>query len=528
MFHERDVVKNLTKYSIGVVLDISPASLVRLGVKLRVIYRSIMQLAKVTNRRQPCVVGVVVTLVLLLSACGGAQIRPWVPANERDSHDNPDALRPGYGRAGSSTWWPMAATTAAVLKRIDKARSGDATALLALAILASGEQRDADAWRAIEQRVDNFVAELKPVVNAAVDDRQRGYELHRAMHRVFLNGVRGELGSYRLEQSRVTGIFETGQHNCISSAMLFVVLARAFNLPVRGVLVPTHAFVEIGTPHGKIIEVETTSEQGFDVVHDERFYKEAAANWSRSRALRPLTIEEYRRREILEPYRLIAMGMINQAGQPGTSDVQRGQLVEMAALIDPDSVEVQRVRTLVYAFEAHQLFDLKAARTLAKMFDVIGPELEVVTSKFATNSEMMRAARWAEALFADALQVVGRSQEAAALADDALPLVDLRWEDSAALRSSFMNVFIDQMLTLMTQKDYARAVQVMSKRMQMCRSAYVCAHDLEVVYSNWSAEYQYVGKWQSARSTLQECVALLPNEVQCRYALKYLEATYRF
>ena len=38
--------------------------------------------------------------------------------------------------------------------------------------------------------------------------------------------------------------------------MLFTVLARAFDMPVRAVVVPTHVFVEMGTPGGKVTEIE--------------------------------------------------------------------------------------------------------------------------------------------------------------------------------------------------------------------------------------------------------------------------------
>ena len=126
------------------------------------------------------------------------------------------------------------------------------------------------------------MAGVKPAFDAAADDWHRGYELHRAMHRTFFAKDRGELGGYDYDQARVTGIFTDGHYNCLSSAVLFAVLARGLALPVRAALVPTHVFIELGAPDGKIIEVETTSDTGFDWVHDERFYKEGAANWSGS------------------------------------------------------------------------------------------------------------------------------------------------------------------------------------------------------------------------------------------------------
>ncbi len=459
-------------------------------------------------------------LMLILAACGGTSVRHWTPASQRDSHDDPSILRPQYGSGEFHTWWPLNSSSAPFYNRIKQAKTGDAQALLELALLASGDHRSADELRAMQQRVDKFITKLKPDVVTAANDLERGYLLYRSMHEVFFNGEKGELGSYKLEQSRVTGIFDSGRYNCISSAMLFVVLARAFNLPARGVLVPTHAFVEFGARGGKIIEVETTSSNGFDVVHDERFYKEAAAQWTTRRGLRPITIEDYRQRKILEPYRFIAMGMINQAIQPDTTAEDRGRLAEMAALVDPDSTEVQRARMHIYAMETHALYKQKAHRTLAKMFDAMEPELENVISKFAADAETVRAARWVESAFADALQVVGRSQEAASLVDDALPLVDPKWEDSKALRQNFLNVLNDQMLTLMTTKNYVGAIKAVSKHMEACRNESVCAHNLAAVYGNWSNDYLFAGNRQDAQKTLFECVTQLPDNEQCAYAWK--------
>src|SRR5256885_4323237 len=60
----------------------------------------------------------------------------------------------------------------------------------------------------------------------------------------------------------------------VQTCALPILLARGFNLPVRGAVTETHAFVELGPPNGKILEVETTSATGYDWVHDEKYYKE--------------------------------------------------------------------------------------------------------------------------------------------------------------------------------------------------------------------------------------------------------------
>ena len=471
---------------------------------------------------------ITLVLMLTLAACGSTSVRHWTPASDRDTHDDPAALRPGYGSGEFGMWWPITEHSSTFNLRVAKAKAGDAQALLELAVLASADHHDANALQTIQPRIDKFVARLKPKVGTAENDLERGHLLYRAMYEDFFGGDKGELGSYELEQSRITGIFKTGRYNCISSAVLFVVLAREFHLPVRGVLVPTHAFVEFGTHNGKIVEIETTSSSGFGVTHDERFYKEVAAQWTSSRGLRPITMEEYQQRKILEPYRFMAIAMINQANQPNMPDEDRGRLVEMAALIDPESIEVQRARIQIYAVEAQALFKRDAHHSMAKMFDTTEPELEKLSAKFAADSEFMRVLRWTESLFADALQVVGRSQEAAALVDDALPTVNVNWKDSDTLRKNFLHVLNDQMLVQMTNHNYASATKVVRKHIGACRSDAMCAHNLEVVYGNWSTDSIYSGNPQAARTALEECVTVLPDNARCGYALMDFNRRYRF
>ena len=124
--------------------------------------------------------------LLLVGACATGS--DWKPPTQQDSGDVPEVLRPGYGNAELHTWWPLTPPEAAALRGLAEARQGDAHALLALAIVASGDQRDAASHAGYQQRVDQFLASVKPTIDAAADDWHRGYELHRAMHRTFFAG----------------------------------------------------------------------------------------------------------------------------------------------------------------------------------------------------------------------------------------------------------------------------------------------------------------------------------------------------
>lgn len=77
------------------------------------------------------------------------------------------------------------------------------------------------------------------------------------------------IGSYKERQTRMNLLFEDGSYNCVSSSVLYLALAKASGLDVRGQLTPNHAFctlyVSDGSGGGKAkIDVETTNPYGFN------------------------------------------------------------------------------------------------------------------------------------------------------------------------------------------------------------------------------------------------------------------------
>ena len=490
--------------------------------------------ASVTLTGTPRLMRVVIGVGLavgLFGACASTGGHTWQPATAMDTRDEPAALRPGFGNPTLHTWWPLTAPEVAAVGGLARAKQGDAHALLALAILASADPRDDAGYARIQQRVDQFVAELKPAMDAAPDDWHRGYELNRAMHRVFFRGERAEragraeLGGYQLGQSRLTAIFTGGQYNCLSSAMLYVVLARAFDLPVRAAVVPTHVFVELGKPGGKIVDVETTSATGFDWVHDARFYADDAASWSSRRGLRPVTLDEYQHRSIVEPHRLMALGMRNS--HDGESETDRARLIEVAALVDGDDVEAQRDRLRIYNNEAYGFEEAKSWRTMVRLFDTVSPTILETRERFR-DPQTLQLASWLYTYYAFALTVVGRDDEATAIMSDGLDHLDPGWDDAAKLRNNFLEVLNSRFGDLLSKKDYAGAAKLLVRYRDPCRTQQACASNGGAVYLNWSIEHQNAGDWRAARQVLQECVAELPDDARCTEALKELESRHTF
>jgi len=69
--------------------------------------------------------------------------------------------------------------------------------------------------------------------------------------------------SYSVEQTRVDTALQTGVYNCVSSAVIYLVVARSVGLSVSGVRTVDHAFDSV-LVNGLPIDVETTSIYGFN------------------------------------------------------------------------------------------------------------------------------------------------------------------------------------------------------------------------------------------------------------------------
>lgn len=473
--------------------------------------------------RATAVAGLLVAGVVAPGA-GGCAHRTGGPPND------PKGMRASYGAAAVGPaaalhlWWPLTAPEVAAVAGIPAARQGDYRALLALAILASGDVRDAEGVSRIQQRVDQFVAAVRPLIARAPDDWHRGYELHRAMHRTFF-AAGGDLNGYDANQPRLTRIFASGQYNCLSSALLYVILARAFDLPVRGVSTPTHAFVELGPPGARPIEIETTSSLGFDLVHDRKFFAEQAAVWSAQRGLPPLSFEDYQRRQVMTPARLVAMAMLNQL--PGASEEDQLRLSEMAAVVDTESAELQRNRLAIYAIEAGRLRDTSAWPTIIRFLDWVSPAVVDLRARLR-DTESQRIGSWLHWYRGEALMKVGRQAEAMAVFESGVDRIDPTWQDAPQLRNNYWALFTQRLIALLEGKGFQDAEQLVLRHLEGCRADTTCAHNASVMYDSWAVDHYNAGNWPAAREVLQRCIVRLPEDASCRSRLTELESQHRF
>jgi hypothetical protein len=68
---------------------------------------------------------------------------------------------------------------------------------------------------------------------------------------------------YSVTQTRVDTALESGIYNCVSSAVLYMIVARSVGLSVSGVRTSDHAFCSV-LVNGQPVDVETTNPMGFN------------------------------------------------------------------------------------------------------------------------------------------------------------------------------------------------------------------------------------------------------------------------
>jgi hypothetical protein len=390
--------------------------------------------------------------------------------------------------------------------------------------------RDDASYHRYVARFDQFVTDNRTAIEGAGDDTKRGDLLNRAMHKTFLTGtastVDPKLGAYVLDQPRLTQVFEQGHFNCISSALLYTALARAYALPVRGVMTETHAFVDFGPDDPAHVDmrfdVETTNAGGFGEVHDEKFYQDRAKEWSKSRGLRPMTYDDYKKRDIVPPYVLVARAMNDKRIMVDEETEHR--LSEIAAILAPDDADLVHNRLAAYANEANWLFEHKAFRTILRMVDIVSPFVSSVPDRFPKNEKVLGDVGWIAWHDAKALSVVGRGDEAAAIASDFYDRVQPSWPEATKLKTNLLWIMADRMTELHTKFEYEKSLAVIEKHIGACHDDSACLNNLYLTFDGWCVHYQLAKDWPNAKKVMEKCISVLPDDTRCHHTLEGLNS----
>lgn len=172
------------------------------------------------------------------------------------------------------------------------------------------------------ERIRGAAAALAAAPDLPRGAKERGEYILVYMHKNFLK-------SYVERQTRLDELLRTGRYNCVSSAVLYMILAISTGLDTGGVMTKDHAFATIrtGGEAGKVIEVidvETTNLYGFDPGNRKEFHD----GFGKATGFAYVPAKNYRDRAAIFPPELVSLILSNRIADLE----QRGRFSEAVPL----------------------------------------------------------------------------------------------------------------------------------------------------------------------------------------------------
>ena len=131
-------------------------------------------------------------------------------------------------------------------------------------------------------------------------DKDRAEYILKFMHKNIIK-------SYSLYQTRIDTMLSTGRYNCVSSAVLYMILCQSLGINAKGVMTKDHAFVTI--PMGETdIDVETTNAYGFDPGNRTEFHDQ----FGKLTGFSYVPAKNYRDRQTISRIELVSLILNNR------------------------------------------------------------------------------------------------------------------------------------------------------------------------------------------------------------------------
>jgi len=118
------------------------------------------------------------------------------------------------------------------------------------------------------------------------------------------------LKSYSLNQTRIGALLSNGRFNCVSSAVLYMILCRSAGIHASGVMTKDHAFMTLHIGESDI-DVETTNPYGFDPGNR----KEFSDQFGRVTGFAYVPARNYRDRQTIGQMELISLILNNRIAE---------------------------------------------------------------------------------------------------------------------------------------------------------------------------------------------------------------------
>ena len=473
-------------------------------------------------------------LLLLFSLCGSAQARASQVLNARrnDADVGLGFSRIKYGHNGADLpiWSPLTNFETHILKSRKALRSDNVDALLALYLLASGNVRTQAEFNDIQHRFDGWVTRIKANVMSTSGLKRRAHLVYRDMRRRFFekNGAsfRVPVG-YDFNQSQLSEIFHTGKYNCISSAMLYILAAEAFGLHARGVLLPSHVFVQLDLGGGRHIEVETTVPGGFDFVHNKAYYARMDRQMSARLKIPPSTYEDYLHRSIVSPLELGLVDMDVQHTMPQRMSYQeRMRLAEIRSTLAPKNLNAQNKRLYYYVREFNYFEHKRDYGTLTRFFEHVRPWLMSSSVNAFHNPDWQRKLAVVQIDMAFVLIEGHHGTDGVAVSRRLLEHLPSNLADYGKLRDALFSNIGQYVKNSVEQGHFARAKHALDGLEADCVHHENCSSSLDFLYSRWSEACWKKHNWSQVIQVLREYLRLDTWGANTRLINHNLESAY--
>jgi len=210
--------------------------------------------------------------------------------------------------------------------------------LAEISLWASGNLSEANL-----EKIRTAVEALNKTGELPSSGREKAEFILTYMHRNILK-------SYSLYQSRIDTIFSNGSYNCVSSAVLYMILCTAAGIDVSGVVTKDHALAMVHI-NGEDIDVETTNRYGFDPGNQKEFHDQ----FGKTTGFAYVPARNYRDRQTIGKIELISLILNNRISDHERQNRYSDSVplaIDMAALLlGETSVSVSKTNSQNNLFE---------------------------------------------------------------------------------------------------------------------------------------------------------------------------------
>lgn len=481
-------------------------------------------------------------IAITLAVSASAQLPAPENAAWAEQFEERDFDREGYG--GNATlplWTPLSTFEVNLINKVRETEgpmSAELTAdqLLQLYLLASGDVRSAEKASELSGRAWQFLTthdDLRRIQSEA----ERGAALLLELHEDLFQ-------QYDEAQSTVSGVLETGTYNCISSALIYMALARELGLQVRGVLMPSHAFVEVELADGTTLDVETTSEDGFAVVRDERFFARQAEGWFEERGLDVPSFEDYQQRRSVSALGLGLENMWNQHLSPSRASYpMRLRIAEIRGAMQPENLDAQQNRLVYYYQESDYLRRSSNQALRWQLLSSIEPMLEKFQNEVADTASLEDSQRIPLLLLQSArAQWLAREIDepgerggerearwaaALQLSDSVLRTLEPGQREYESIRLDATIGISDVIQSMRRESVFKALPPVLSEQVEKhCLQTSVCRQSLDQFYAAWVSQYWQQEQWAEAINVAREYLNWAPDSPNRAVFEQNMESAY--